>query len=340
MRFLEVAPGQVRLAEGDPPVAKPGWAVVRVQACGLCGSDLRLASGMVLPKGVQYPIRPGHEVAGVIASLPQGVAGGPKEGDMVVLHPLSPCGACPACLSGQEQRCPQARVLGIHDPGGMAEMVAWPVNRMLPVTGVSAPEAALLADAVATAHHALRLAAPPQKGHLCVIGAGGVGEQVLRLSRALLPEVTLAAVVRSEASAERVRRLGVSVLAGLDGAAQRLRSEIGRFDAVIDFSGAPGSPSEAVRMLNAGGRLIVGSVGDYPFELGTTISGVATRELQIMGCYVSALSDLRAVAKLVATGRLELAGAATDVMPLSDAPAAFERLRQSKDGVGRLILQP
>lgn len=259
---------------------------------------------------------------------------------MVVLHPLSPCGACPACLSGQEQRCPQARVLGIHDPGGMAELVAWPLHRMLPVTGVAAPEAALLTDAVATAHHALRLAALPQKGRLCVIGAGGVGEQVLRLSRSLLPDVVLAAVVRSEASAERVRRLGVAVVAGLDGAAQRLRSEIGRFDAVIDFSGASGAAGEASRMLSAGGRLIVGSVGDYPFELATTTSGVATRELQILGCYVSTLSDLRRVVKLVTTGRLELAGAATDIMPLSDALTAFERLRQSKDGVGRLVLQP
>lgn len=231
-------------------------------------------------------------------------------------------------------------MLGIHDPGGMAEMVAWPVHRMLPLAGVAAAEAALLADAVATAHHALRLAALPQKGRLCVIGAGGVGEQVLRLSKALLPGVTLAAVVRSAASAERVRGLGVSVLAGLDGAAQRLRSEIGRFDAVIDFSGAPGAANEAVRMLSAGGRLIVGSVGDYSFEPGTTISGVATRELQILGCYVSTLSDLRAVVKLVTTGRLELAGAATDVIPLSDASTAFDRLRHHKEGLGRLVLQP
>ncbi|MGH7760209.1 MAG: alcohol dehydrogenase catalytic domain-containing protein [Candidatus Dormibacteraceae bacterium] len=340
MRFVEVAPGEVRLAEGPPPVPPPGWALVRVLACGLCGSDLRLARGMVLPKGVAYPLRPGHEVSGIVESLPQPTPGGFAEGDLVVLHPLFPCGECAACLGGQEQRCPSARVLGIHDPGGMAELVIWPVSRMLPAPALGAPEAALLTDAAATAYHALRLAALPARGRLCVLGAGGVGEQVLRLAQLLTPGVTLAAVVRSEASARRVRMLGAHVVAGLDGAAQRLRSEVGRFDAAIDFSGAAEAAAEGVRMLGPGGRLVVGSVGDNTFELGTTVSGVATRELQVLGCYVSTLADLRAVLKLAISGRLDMSRAVTEVLSLTDAPHAFDRLERRGEGVARLVLQP
>ncbi|HKC18184.1 MAG TPA: alcohol dehydrogenase catalytic domain-containing protein [Candidatus Dormibacteraeota bacterium] len=340
MRYVEIAPGEVKVTDGEPPVAPPGWARVRVLACGLCGSDLRLARGMALPKGVTYPLRPGHEVAGVIESMPERAPVPLEEGELVVLHPLSPCGQCVACLSGHEQRCPNAKVLGIHEPGGMAELVVWPLRRMLGVPGMEAPQAALLTDAVSTAFHALRLAALPATGRLCVIGAGGVGEQVLRVARALVPAATLAAVVRSEASASRIDRLGVLAVTGLEGAAERLRRDGGRFDAVVDFSGAQGAAAEAVRMLAPGGRLVIGSVGDASFELRTTISGVATRELQVLGCYVSTLADLRAVIKLARSGRLDLSGAVSELVPLAEAPQTFERLERRTEGFARLVLQP
>ncbi|MGH7775765.1 MAG: alcohol dehydrogenase catalytic domain-containing protein [Candidatus Dormibacterales bacterium] len=340
MPVVRVSPGHVRLSSAPVPEPPPLWGRVRVLACGLCGSDVRLARGMVLPKGVRYPVRPGHEVAGVLEKAAGGAPDGAGEGDVVILHPLFPCGRCAACLAGVEQRCRAARILGLHEPGGMAERVVWPLSRMVPAGGLPPPEAAVLADAGATAHHALRLAAVPAGGRLCVIGAGGVGEHVIRLARALAPGVTAAAVVRSEASFRRVRALGVHVVAGLEGAAARLLEAVGRFDAVVDFSGSADAASEAVRILERGGRLVVGATGDEPFQLGTTISGVATREVQVLGCYVSALADLRAVVSLAASGRLDVSGVVTDALPLAQAPAAFARLERRADGPARLVLRP
>ncbi|MFZ0217794.1 MAG: alcohol dehydrogenase catalytic domain-containing protein, partial [Candidatus Dormiibacterota bacterium] len=149
MRFVEVEPGRVTVGDGPPPELGPGLARVRVGACGLCATDLHMARGMRLPRGVSYPVRPGHEVAGEVVEVGPGTHG-IVPGLEVVLHPLDPCGRCGACLAGKEEECQQARVLGIHAAGGMAEEVVWPARRMVAAPGLPAWQAALLPDAVAT----------------------------------------------------------------------------------------------------------------------------------------------------------------------------------------------
>lgn len=340
MRYVEVEPGRVRLAEGaSQGTLRAGQVRVRVAACGLCASDAHMVRGMRLPRGVAYPVRPGHEVAGTVIEAGPGTPG-LSPGVDVVLHPLDPCGHCTACLAGHEEQCPEARVLGIHEPGGMAEEVVWPADRMVVSTGIPGWQAALLPDAVATAHHAVRLAELPATGRLCVIGAGGVGSHALELAIAIHPHLRVASVVRSEASAERLRAERVPVEVGLPGAAERLRARFGRFDAVIDFSGAREAAAEGIRMLDAGGRLVLGSIVDQPIELGTTVTGVVTRSLRILGCYVSTLEDLRQVTALVRAGRVQLGPAVSHRIPLADAPRAFALLEERPPGLRRMVLEP
>ncbi|MBV8990482.1 MAG: alcohol dehydrogenase catalytic domain-containing protein, partial [Solirubrobacterales bacterium] len=200
MRYIEIDAGAARLRDGPEPETLPGYARVRVLACGVCGTDLHLLRGMVLPRGASYPVRPGHEVAGIVEHVNASDAL-VAEGDLAVLHPLAPCGSCPACRRGEDQRCDALRTLGVHDPGGFADIVVWPASRMLPANGIDPAAAALLADAAATAHNALALAAVPPGGSVCVLGAGGLGTGALEVARALDPQVRLSAVVRSEASA-------------------------------------------------------------------------------------------------------------------------------------------
>ncbi len=177
MRYIELDVGAARLREGPEPALAPGFARVRVLACGVCGTDRDLLHGMVLPPGASYPVRPGHEVAGIVERV-DGGAGHVREGDLAILHPLAPCGRCAECRHGErEQRCHAIRTLGIQDPGGFAEQVVWPATRMLPANGLDPAAAALLADAAATAHNAVRLAGVPRGGRLCVLGAGGLGDR-------------------------------------------------------------------------------------------------------------------------------------------------------------------
>src|SRR5215218_2355509 len=120
MRYVEVSPGAVDVREGPSLPLESGLARVRVSACGICGTDVHLARGMRLPRGVSYPVRPGHEVAGEVLEVGPG-AHGLTPGVEVVLHVLDPCGHCRECLAGHEQQCRDARVLGLHSFGGMAD---------------------------------------------------------------------------------------------------------------------------------------------------------------------------------------------------------------------------
>ena len=336
MRYAEMDFGEARLRIGPEPDTPPGFARVRVLACGVCATDLHLLHGMVLPRGATYPVRPGHEIAGVVEHV-NGDGARVSEGDLAVLHPLAPCGRCSACERGEDQRCESLRTLGMHDPGGFADIVVWPASRMLPANGLEPGAAALLADAAATGHNALKLAAVPPGGSLCVLGAGGLGTATLAVARALDPRVRLAAVVRSEASAERLRALGIEVHRGLVGAARALRRNLGRMDAVIDFSGQPGAPAEGVALLRRGGRLVLGSVVDAELTLGAS-SAFMAHELQVVGAYVSSLHDLAAVIELARDRRLDPSAWVSHRRPLEELEGALELAENRPPGTVRVVV--
>jgi 2-desacetyl-2-hydroxyethyl bacteriochlorophyllide A dehydrogenase len=337
LRYIEMDQGTARLCDGPEPETPTGFARVRVLACGVCATDLHLLRGMVLPRGASYPVRPGHEVAGIVEEV--NAADGPvSDGDLVVLHPLAPCGHCAGCLRGEDQRCDEVRALGFHDPGGFAEQVVWPASRMLPANGLTAAAAALLADAAATAHNAVRLAGLPRGGSLCVLGAGGLGTGVLAVARALDPDLHLAAVVRSEASAERVHALGVEVHQGLEGAARSLRHSVGRVDAVIDFSGQATAPAVGVALLRRGGRLVLGSVVDSMLTLEVS-SAFMAHELQIVGAYASGLDDLAAVIELSSAGRLDAGSWVSHRLGLEEFELALEIAETRPPGTVRVVVE-
>jgi threonine dehydrogenase-like Zn-dependent dehydrogenase len=338
-RYLEVEPGSVRIREEEGRPLPDGWARVRVEACGICGTDLHLFHGMDLPRACSYPVRPGHEVAGMVV---EGELGGVRPGAAVVLHPLLPCGACTACRAGFENRCRTGRVLGIDDPGGLADEVLWPLSRMVPVPGVAPTEAAVLADAVASGRHALELASVPPGGALTVLGAGGVGTHILQLARLRDSEVRLTAVVRSRATAERLRalKLDVELVEGLEGCGRRIFESRGPQDAVIEYGAGPAAAAEGPPMLARGGRLVLGSISPAPLELGTTLTALVTRELHVLGSYTSTLADLAAVARLASSGCLDLSASVSHVVPLEEGARAFELLEARPPGLARVVVTP
>jgi propanol-preferring alcohol dehydrogenase len=341
MRYVEFHPGQISLLDGERSDLPVGWARIAVRACGVCGTDLHTLEGMVLPPGIVYPLRPGHEVAGIVTEINGDASkSGIEVGASVVLHPLIPCGECTSCRSGAENRCADAQTLGFHQPGGMAEEVVWPIDRLVNVDDLPFEQAALLADAVATAYRAFTVAAPPPGAVMCVLGAGGVGTHLLQIAAALDPTLQLVTVVRSEATAARAAEMGVAAIVGLDDSPRALRARFGPADVVVDFSGATRAPRIGLRMLRPGGRLVLGSVNDEQLELGTSITALMMREVQVCGTYTSTIADLRAATDLVRSGGIDLRASASLRFPLADVDAALRTVKERPNGLVRVVVLP
>jgi 2-desacetyl-2-hydroxyethyl bacteriochlorophyllide A dehydrogenase len=336
-RFIELEPRTVELREEERPQPQPGWVRVNVSACGICGTDLHLFEGMP-ERGWSYPVRPGHEVAGVLTTDVDGI----RAGEQVVLHPLIPCGSCQACTSGLENLCRAAPTMGFNANGGLADEIIWPVGRMVAVPGIAPEQAAILADAGASAYHALRLAVVPRGGALTVLGAGGVGTHILQIARALDPDAKLTAVVRSEATANRLRALdlGLELVDGLSDSRARVVAASGPQDAVIEYGAGADACREALPMLKRGGRFVVGSMEDRPLELSTTLAILATRGLHVLGSMGSTLEDLRRAVELATSGRLDLSTSVTHTRPLTDTATALALLQQRPPGLVRVVVVP
>ena len=338
-RFTEVSESGVRLNEELSPPLPHGWGRVRVTACGICGTDLHLLHGMRLPRGASYPVRAGHEVAGTVVEAESDLI---EPGAQVLLHPLLPCGRCRACEAGLEARCRDAGVLGLDRPGGLADEVIWPVERMVPVPGLAPERAAILGDAGAAGYHALMLAELPPGGALTVLGPGGVGTQILLIARILDPTARLTAVIRSEATARRLEGLGIGVelVEGVENCARRIRTGVGPQDAVIEFGAGPAACREAPPMLKRGGRLVIGSIDDGQLDLGSSLGEIAARELQVVGSHASTLEDLQSVAELAVDGSLDLSAAVSHHFPLEQVEEAFGLLAARPAGLARIVVLP
>lgn len=163
-----------------PPDPGPGEVAVTVAAVGLCGTDLKIQSGAF---DLALPLVPGHEIAGQLVAVGQGVDPG-RVGERVACYYYSTCGSCRYCSGGQENLCEGVRRLGFERAGGMAERVICPAENAIPIPpGVPYDLAATAMDALATPlrglSEQLRLVAGES---LLVVGAGGLGLNAVQVA--------------------------------------------------------------------------------------------------------------------------------------------------------------
>ena len=171
--------GNVVLDDVERPTPEVGEVVVRVRDCGICGSDLHwYHDQMMIPS-----VCPGHEIAGEVADVGAGVTS-LRAGDAVALEGIASCGRCRYCATGEYQRCPRVRVVGITIPGGFAEYVKMPARHCFRVpAGVDFATAAL-SEPLGVAVHGVRLAGLEIGQRVAILGAGTIGLMAVVAARA------------------------------------------------------------------------------------------------------------------------------------------------------------
>lgn len=335
---LHAPGGPLRVEEVQVPAAGRGEVLVRVLAAGVCGSDVHMLHGRV--PVAKTPITLGHEIAGTVAAA--GAGAGVSHGQGVIVRAGAACGQCPPCRAGNDNLCPQQKVMGMVEDGGFAQYVRAPASSLVPLPeGVSFEIGAILADAVATPYHALAVRGELKAGEsVFVVGAGGVGLHAVLLARAMGAGLIVASDVRPQAL-RRARDMGAHETLPANESSYRevQRLSGGGADIALDCVGMPESITQALRSLRPGGRAVVLGMGQQPLSLPPP-TVFAWRELSVIGSFGSARRDLDGVIDLVRSGRLDLSRSVTERLPLREANAALARLDDPAGDNIRIVLLP
>ncbi len=308
-------------------------------ACGICGSDVHGydgSSGRRIP-----PIVMGHEAAGIVARIGEGVSG-LSEGDRVTLDSTVYCGQCPNCLRGDINLCDRREVLGVscgdyRRAGAFAEFVSVPshIIHRLP-DSLSFHEAALL-EAVAVALHAVSLVPVAANGTALVVGAGTIGlllQQALRVagcSRVFVadPDTTRLALSQQLGATETMSGNVVERIA-------QLTSGSG-VDLAVEAVGKTESIATAIDSVRKGGTVVL--VGNITPQITLPLQKVVSRQLRLQGSCASAGEYPKAI-ELLASGQIQVKPLITAVAPLAEGPRWFERLYAREPNLMKVVLTP
>jgi propanol-preferring alcohol dehydrogenase len=306
----------------------PGEVLIRMEACGLCHSDLFFTGLEKLPLA---PLVLGHEGIGRVVIVGPEVNGW-TIGDRAGITFLgTTCGTCEWCRSGRERFCPEQTNFGHTLPGALADYVVAPAAALAHVPAdLPAALAAPLCCAGWTAFGAVREAGLQPGQSVALFGLGGLGH--LALAIAHHQGLRVSVVDPAEEKRELARAAGAEIALGFENAGPTLQKERGGVDAAIVFTAAPDAIPQAFRALKRTGVLILVGVSAAQFEL--PIVHTVTRGISIRGSYLGTRQDLEDVFALLEAGVIR---PHIHTHALDETPALFDQMRRGAL-VGRAVI--
>lgn len=316
----------LEIVERPVPEPGPGEARVRIQACGVCGSDLFLQNGGFGAE--KLPVVPGHEAAGVVDALGPGVEG-PAVGEQVAIYYISNTPGAPRPNLG-----PGVRRMGVDVDGAFAEYVVRPIETLIGVPEpIDPPTLAVLTDAVGTPYHALAKIARVRPGEtVAIIGIGGIGSNAVQVAAGLGADVV--AIARSDSKLALARELGARAAVRLEDAREACGPN--GPDVVLQCAASASCDEDAIALAGYGARVVLVATTVDAFR--AKASELVWRELSVMGSRGFTADDIREVIELYRAGRIRTDHLTARVRPLEEANLALEDLRAGR--VLRSVLVP
>lgn len=325
--FVITGARQAEVREVGVPVAGPGEVVVAVERVGLCGTDVEFFTGEMayLASGeATYPIRIGHEWAGVVVEVGEGVDAA-WTGRRVTGDTMLGCGHCPRCRSGRQYLCADRHEVGIRRgwPGALAERLRVPASSLRGLPDTMDATLGALVEPGGNAWRAVEAAKLEAGQRLLVIGAGTIGLLSALIAAAAGIEIHI--LGRSEASLAFARSLGFDRTWSADAPPTEL------FDAVIDASTDAGSPSRALDLVEPGRRIVFIGLSGQPSTIDTR--RLVLEDVTAVGI-LSASPGLDGAIDLLATGRIEPRPLVAAVVGLEDVGRVLAGERDPSWGAG------
>ena len=334
--------GRLEVADMPEPSAGPEEVLVRVEACGICGSDVH---GYANRTGRRVPpLVMGHEAAGVVAEVGARVRRF-RPGDRVTFDSTVCCGKCFFCQRGESNLCDERRVLGVscgdyRRQGAFAEFIAVPQHIVYGLPDALSFEQAALVEAVAVASHAVRRTPVRSGDSAVVVGAGMIGQLVIQTLR----RSGCGRVVAFDLDEGRLRLArGLGADEGVNAASPDARSRVldlthGRgADVAFEVVGSSAAFEFAVNSLRKGGTLTL--VGNLAPAVEMPLQQVVTRELTLVGACASS-GEYPACIESLSRGEINVRPFISAYAPLDEGPMWFERLYRREPGLMKVVLNP
>jgi alcohol dehydrogenase, propanol-preferring len=314
--------GLIVIEETAKPRPTDGEVLVRIEACGLCHSDLFIQSLDALPK---TPLTLGHEAVGIVEEAGPGVAGW-RPGDRVALTYLyAGCGACDACREERPELCPRQINTGYHADGAFAEYAVARAASLVNVpSDLPADQAAPLCCAGWTAYHAVNSMGLEPGSWLALFGVGGLGHLGIQFAR--LRGLRVAAVDRSEEKLALARKLGAEITVNArEQSAVRALKKVGGMHGAISFVASASVIGEAFKSLRRLGLLVLVGLAIENYEL--PLLDTVLKQARIQGSFLGTRAELGEVFELARAGKVRME---TEALSLDALPGAMERMKAGR----------
>jgi succinate semialdehyde reductase (NADPH) len=351
----------LRVEEIPIPEPKAGEVLVKVVACGVCHTDLHVIKGEV---AFPTPCVLGHEISGTVAALGPGVEG-LQVGQAVVAAFIMPCGTCRFCVRGRDDLCerffsmnrlkgtlydgttrihrPDGSELWMYSMAGLAEYSVVPATGVFPLpAGMPIVESAIMGCAVFTAFGAVRHGADLRTGEsVAVVGIGGIGSNIVQISRALGASRVIAVDIRDD-KLEDARRLGATdAVNGRNGdpiAAVRDIAGGEGVDVAFEALGRSETFVQAFEMVRDGGRMVAVGIAPGKTAAPVEITRLVRRSLRLIGQYgARTRSDMPQVLDLAARGLIGPERVVSRRFKLDEVDAAYQALNRGEI-LGRAVV--
>ncbi|MDP6087248.1 MAG: alcohol dehydrogenase catalytic domain-containing protein [Nitrospinota bacterium] len=340
----------IRVEEVPLPDYEPDDVLVRVEMCGICGTDLHILSGHMRPLWPpHYPFIQGHEWCGTVAALGRNVKRDLKVGDRVIAEPTIGCGQCTRCIRGDYHLCEAAgkdieggyRLLGHSFNGAFSEYGVAPPNNLHPIPDSMSWQEGVIVNQVVVAMHALdRGGRVEPAGKVAITGPGLLGLCVLQVARHYGASRTYIT--------GRGPRLEVAKELGADFAIDITREDPVRIvmddtggvgaDLVVECSGSPEAILQAIGMVKRGGRVVLeGITGGKEIPVNT--DRLILDEISLLGargspnCYPPSI-------QLIADGAVNARRMLTHEFPLEEIGRAMEMFKKREGNPLRVAVKP
>ena len=332
----------LRVEERPKPEPGPGEALVRIRVVGLCGSDVHYYThGRIGDQVLQAPMIVGHEGAGEVAGLGEGVTR-LEIRQRIMLEPARSCGECEFCTTGRPNICPHVRFLSVppHD-GIMCEYAVLEKERCVPIPDEMSFEEAAMLEPLQVSVHAANLIRVAPGETVAVVGAGCIGLGCMEMAR-VGGAARIIVTDKLDYRLDLARRLGADETINVDmedpaEAVSRLTGGRGA-DLVFECTNRAAGQTQAYELAAIGGRVALVGI---PAEDEVRIEPHRARRKELRVQYVrrSRFAERQAI-RLVASGMLDVASWVTHRFRLEDAAGAFDLVERYADGVLKAVINP